>query len=63
MSEKQVEEVRVPAKPLRLGCSIVAFTVGAVLAGSENRGVKALGAGIAVSAVLHLLNKLATLAD
>lgn len=50
-------------KPPRWEVPLVAFTVGAVLAGSENRGVKALGAGIVMACTLSILNKLAKLAD
>lgn len=57
------EEISCPKSNLRWGIPIIAFTVGAVLAGSENRGVKALGAGVAVAAALSLLNKLAAMVD
>lgn len=60
---KQTEEVRMSCKKIKWGFPIISLTVGAVLAGSDNRGVKALGAGMAVAATLSLLNKLAELAD
>lgn len=50
-------------KPPRWEFPLIAFTVGAVLAGSENRGVKALGAGIVMACTLNILNKLAKMAD
>lgn len=50
-------------KPPRWEFPLIAITVGAVLAGSENRGVKALGAGIVMASALNILNKLARLAD
>lgn len=57
------EEISCPKSNLRWGFPIVMLTMGAVLAGSENRGVKALGAGVAVAAALSLLNKLAAMVD
>ena len=62
-NHKQVEEVRCPAKPTRWEFPLIAFTVGAVLAGSENRGIKAMGAGIVMASALSILKKLAALAD
>lgn len=62
MDKNKIEDVSyAPSK--RLGVPLVMFTVGAVLAGSENRGVKALGAGIAVASMLNLLNKLAAMVE
>jgi len=60
---KQTETVRPPHIKVNWAAPIITFTVGAVLAGSENRGVKALGAGLAVAAALNLLNKLAAMVD
>lgn len=57
------EEIRCPKNNMRWGFPIVMLTMGAVLAGSENRGVKALGAGVAVAAAMSLLNKLAAMVD
>lgn len=60
---KQCENVKLPQRKPNWAIPIIAFTVGAVLAGSENRGVKAMGAGLAVAAALNLLNKLAAMVD
>lgn len=57
------EEIRCPKSNMRWGFPIVMLTMGAVLAGSENRGVKAIGAGVAVAAAMSLLNKLAAMVD
>ncbi|QXO10106.1 hypothetical protein pEaSNUABM37_00145 [Erwinia phage pEa_SNUABM_37] len=61
--DKQTDRVDCPVSKTRWGFPIVALTVGSVLAGSDNRGVKAMGAGIAVAAALSLLNKLAAMVD
>lgn len=61
---KQCEQVEVVvARPERWGIPLVAITMGAVLAGSENRGVKALGAGVVMASALTILKKLARMVD
>lgn len=61
--EKQIKQVTPPVCKMKWGFPIVVLTMGAVLAGSENRGVKAVGAGMAVAAGLSILNKLAAMVD
>jgi hypothetical protein len=60
---KQCEQVEYVNRPERWGIPLVSITMGAVLAGSENRGVKALGAGIVMASALTILKKLARLVD
>ena len=61
--DNKIETCEVPIAKMGFHWPLIFLAVGSVLCGSENTGVKAIGAGITTASFLSLLNKLSKIAD